>query len=156
MSSNNQLYNQEPIDNNTVVCTSKYIKRLDLMLSVLITHTQRNIKKKGNVWRWQICLVPWLSSPTTIPQRLLNFPMMQQLQHQEAPGHGSVSVLFWRSPLHPFQLRTDCWELGCPGGASGKEPACLIQAKRHKFNQVLREVGNRTATTGTNIYVLLK
>ena len=51
MSSNNQLDNQEPIDNNTVVCTSKYIKRLDLMLSVLITHTQRNIKKKGNVWR---------------------------------------------------------------------------------------------------------
>ena len=45
-SSNNHLCNQEPIDNNTVLCTSKYVKRLDLMLSVLITHTQKHKEKR--------------------------------------------------------------------------------------------------------------
>ena len=33
------LYNIVPIDNNAVLCTVKYVKRIALMVSVLITHT---------------------------------------------------------------------------------------------------------------------
>lgn len=56
MSSTNRLDNQEPIDNNMVLCTSKYIKRIDLMLNVLITPTQthpqehKEIRKSLEVW----------------------------------------------------------------------------------------------------------
>ena len=41
MSSRDLLYNIVSIVNNTVLCTSKYVKRLDLMLSVLMIKNKK-------------------------------------------------------------------------------------------------------------------
>ena len=46
ISSRDLLYNIVPIINNMVLCALKYGKRIDLVLSVLKTHTHMHSKKK--------------------------------------------------------------------------------------------------------------
>lgn len=48
---------------DTLLCTSKYVKRIDLMLSVLIAsvpNTKYKQKTRGQFWMWWIYLVPSL------------------------------------------------------------------------------------------------
>lgn len=57
------LYNMEPIVNNTVVCISKFIKRIDLTLSFLITENENKGTHSHSMrhWSW-ICLLLWSDS----------------------------------------------------------------------------------------------
>ena len=105
--------------------------------------------RKADTWDW------WKWSRSNRCQSLILFSFGQDVSKISTPkGIWGALVRWpglWQKYRDRSELKASLWHKGCPGGTSGKEPAC--QCRRHKRQGFDPESGRRRAWQPSPIFL---